>query len=570
MSHHRAERFYVKLLLGGLIGLVLLIGGIWAAHGGYVRWQERRLVRRAVGALQQGDYRTASLAARNVLDIKPSSAAAARVIAEIAERGGDRGALNWRRRVTELEPHSSEDALALARCALQFNDPATAERALTMVDEGSRQTAGYHAVVALSAQSHDENEKAEKEWSEAVRLAPNDNAYRLQFGMVQLRAADPQRHAAGEQILQELRQDSKQRAPATRALINEGTVRRQDAAALLQLARELQSYPEATITDRLLYLDFLHQMNDPQFSGYLTNLERDAAHNGSDLAALLSWMSQNNLNLLAIDLIKSLPAESTAKWPIPLAVAEIYSRLADWHRLEAAMKGANWQQFDYLRHAYLTRALRGEDKPAAAEREWASAAKMAANQSDSLVALIKVTSEWKWTAETTELLWDLMKFPEKQKEALQTLYRLYSANGDTQGLYRVLIRLSQNGAQNLDLKNNLAQIELLLNANMEEGRRLAAEVHQKAPSNPAYTATYAYSLLTKGEAKAAVKAMNLLKPDQLSDPSVSAYYGICLAAVRNQQAITYLEAGRKARLLPEEKELIEKAFATLGAREWPR
>jgi thioredoxin-like negative regulator of GroEL len=566
ISHRRAERFYVKLLLGGLIGLIVLIGTIWAAHGGYVRWQERRLVRRAVYALQHDDYRTAGLAARNVLEMKPSSAPATRIVAEIAERAGDRAALQWRRKVAELEPESAEDAMAWARCALQFNDPATAERALATVSEPSRQTAGYHAVVALLAQARGENEKATQEWSAAVQLSPNDNAYRLQLGIIQLRSAGAERHAAGEATLKELRQDPKQRAPATRALISEGTVRHQDATELLQLAHDLQSYPEATMNDRLLYLDFLHQLNHPEFSGYLTNLEKDVTQNANDLTVLLSWMSQNNLNLLAVDLLKGVPAETTQKWPVPLAIAEIYGRLGDWRKLEAATKGTNWQQFDFLRHAYLTRALRGQDKPAAAEHEWASAVKIASNQADSLVALIKVTSEWKWTTEATDLLWSMSKFPEKQAAALQTLYRLYVTNGDTQGLYRVLVRLSESGLESSDLKNNLAQVELLLNANMEEGRRLAAEVYRKAPSNPAYATTYAYSLLTQGDAKGALKVLDLLTPEQLREPSVSAYYGICLAAVHDRRAIEFLQAGEKANLLAEEKTLIKNAFARLNAR----
>lgn len=566
MSHHRAERFYLKLTLGGLIGFLALIGLIWAAHGSYVRWQERRLVRQAVFALQHGDFRTASLAARNVLEMKPTSAGAARVMAELGERAGDRVALEWRRKVAQLEPDSAEDALAWARCALQFNDPATAERALATINESSRQSAGYHAVAGVLAQARGEAEKAVNEWAEAVQLAPNDKAYQLQLGIVRVHSPDADQHSAGEATLKELRADEKQRAAATRALISEGTLRRENAGELLQLARELKDYPEATLSDRLQFLDFLHQLNNPEFSAYLTTLEKEVAANSSDLSALLSWMSQNNLNLLALDFLKSLPVESSQKWPAALAIAEIYGRLGDWTKLEMATKGASWQQFDFLRHAYLARALRGEEKPAAAEHEWAAAVKGASAQSESLLALVRASSGWKWTDETVDLLWTITKYPEKEGEALQTLYRLYATNSDSQGLYRVLVRLSERAPDNLDVRNNLAQISLLLNANPDEARRLAAEVYRKAPSNAAYVTTYAYSLLTKGDAKGAVKVMSSLTSEQVRDPSVSAYYGICLAATRNEQAIEFLHAGQKAHLLPEEKALIDKALSTLDSQ----
>lgn len=565
-SHCRAERFYLKLLFGGLIGIILLIALFSGGHGAYVRWQERRLVRRAAFALQHGDKRTASLAARSVLELKPSSALAARIMAELAERVGDRVALDWRRKVAQLDPQSTDDALAWARCALQFNDIGTAERALSRINEAGRQTAGYHAVAALIAQTRQQDEKAESEWAEAVRLAPNENAYQMQLATLRAYARDKDRHAAGEAMLKALRDDPKQRAPATRALISEGVARRENGQQLLALARELQAYPEATLNDRLIFLDFLHQLQDAEFTSYLSGLEKSTADKPADLAALLSWMSQNNLNLLALNFVTSLTPELVQKWPVPLAVAEVYARLGDWHGLEGIMKSANWGKVDFLRYAYLARALRAQDKPAAAEHEWAAAVKGASGQNESLLALVRFTSEWKWDSETVDLLWMLAKYPEKQNDALQTLYRLYAKNGDTQGLYRVLVRLFESNRDNLNVENNLAQVSLLLDANQEEARRLAADVYHKMPSNPAYATTYAYSLLTKGDPKGALKVLNSLSEGQLQDRAVSIYYGICLAATRDDRARPFLEAGQTANLLPEEKALVERAFTNLNLR----
>src|SRR5437588_1247886 len=116
-SHRRTERFYLKLLLWGVIAIVLLIAVAWGGHDVYARWQERRLTRRAWVALQHGDDATASLAARAVLQIKPTSVPAARIVAQLQEKAGDRAALDWRRKVVEAEPQSVADRLALARSA---------------------------------------------------------------------------------------------------------------------------------------------------------------------------------------------------------------------------------------------------------------------------------------------------------------------------------------------------------------------------------------------------------------------------------------------------------------------
>jgi hypothetical protein len=320
----------------------------------------------------------------------------------------------------------------------------------------------------------------------------------------------------------------------------------------------------------LVFLDLLHATQDPQFSSYLTELEKGAADDPGSLATLLSWMSRSRLNLLALDYVKTLPAETLQKWPIPVAVADVFVQLSEWQELEAMTTKAPWNRFDFLRHAYLSRALREQGKAAAAEHEWATAAKQGSEQSDFLSVLIQTASEWKWENEMTELLWSLSKRSEKQKEAFLALYRNYAKAADTQGLYRVLARLSELDATNLDVQNNRAQVSLLLDANPAEARRLAADVYNKSPKNPAYITTFAYSLLTQGNAKEAVRIMSSLSAEQLSEPNISAYYGICLAATGDEKARSYLDFGKQANLLPEEKALIDKAYASLNSRGRPR
>src|SRR4029077_17195416 len=120
----------------------------------------------------------------------------------------------------------------------------------------------------------------------------------------------------------------------------------------------------------------------------------------------------------------------------------------------------------------------------------------------------------------------------------------------------------------LNVQNNLAQVSLLLDADRDEAQKMAADLYHKEPTNAAYVATYAYSLLTKGDAKGAAQVMHSLTPEQLRDPSVSAYYGICLAAVHDEKARDFLATGQQAVLLPEEKKLIDKALANLNS--WRR
>src|SRR5438270_4565905 len=240
-SVERTQRTVIRFLFGILLGLILLIGAIWGGHDLYIRWQEKRLVRRATFDIEHGNERGASLAARSILQMKPSSASAARIMAELAERVGERAALDWRRKVVELAPHSVDDALALVRSAVQFNDLAMAERALAAVDENGRNIAPYHAASALVAQSKHQDEKAETEWSEALHLAPDDKSYQLQLGMLRMRANDSERRGSGETMLTALRSDPAQRSASTRALLKAAVARHDDLHQLLELARYMQA-----------------------------------------------------------------------------------------------------------------------------------------------------------------------------------------------------------------------------------------------------------------------------------------------------------------------------------------
>jgi predicted Zn-dependent protease len=564
ISSARHERTYIRLSLGILFGLILLIFVCWGGRRAYVHWQEKRLVIRAATDLQKGDLRSAGLALRTILQLKPSSVPATRLMADLADSLHDKSAVDWRKKVVALAPNSTDDIIAWAKSAAANNDPATAERALQQTPEAGKSLASYHAVAAMVALQRQREKEAETEWKEAVRLEPGNRVYQLQLAMVQVTSPDRTSQAAGERILRNLLGDPEHRAAAARALLSAGVTRHDPSRDLLELARTLQAYPEAKLSDKLIYLDFLHQLNDPSFAAVLTDLEKSVQSNPTDLAALLSWMSRSNLNLLALDYLTTAPVELLEKWPVTLAVADIYLHLGDWKKLEQKCQNTSWERFDFLRHAYLARAFRAQDKPAAAEHEWAAAVKGSSEDSEMTFSLIRTVTEWGWKDETVELFWALSKNQDRRKEALQSLYQYYAQARDTQGLYHVLLRLVEADPGDSDVQNNLAQISLLLDAQPEDARKTAAELYQKNPANAAYATTYAYALLTKGKVQEAQKIMNSLSETQLREPAVSAYYGLCLAAAKDPRAHEFLEAGRKGSLLPQEEALVEKALGRIS------
>src|SRR5207248_7095181 len=159
------------------------------------------------------------------------------------------------------------------------------------------------------------------------------------------------------------------------------------------------------------------------------------------------------------------------------------------------------------------------------------------------------------------------KDPINAEKTLRVLYDFYASRRDTQELYRVLVHLEKVRPTDRSVRNNLAQISLLLNLNPDQAYRAAREVYEQEPKNPDYAATYAFSLYLQGDVKKALQALAGFSEAELERPQIAAYYGVLLANIGDfSRAAKFLDLGEKANLLPEEKKLVEKAHLTVAQR----
>src|SRR5438132_12764195 len=337
--------------------LLIVLG--WGGCRAWRGWEEHQQVRRATAFLNSGKLNSAALSARRALQLNPNSTGGMRIMAELAERAHDRVAFDWRRKVVELEPRSTADAIALSNCALQFGDIRTAEKSLQNIAQEARGTAEFHAAAARLAKARKNPDQAKMQFGEALRLAPHNDAYQLEYAQTCLELPGKPERDEGLRLLERLRLSPTQRAAATRALFADGAAQRHDPIELRDLARELQSYPEALFTDRLLYLDVLRRLTDPQYIRYLTEMEKDAASKPGDLAALFSWMNTNQMGLVVIDFARTVSPDVLKQWPVPWPLAEAPAKIGAWPDLEKLIGNAKWGHFDFFSHADLTRAFRG-------------------------------------------------------------------------------------------------------------------------------------------------------------------------------------------------------------------
>ena len=564
--HLKIERSILKIILWTVGIIVVLSVGGTVGYKQFRAWQQRRLIATANALVEQGDYRRASLDARRLLQINPESAEACRILARLAEKSGSRSALEWRRRVMELGVATPNDLILLARAAIRYDDRATAEIAMGKLPESAKQSADYHALLADIAYAQHDGMEMERELSEAARLDPANKDFTLRLASLRLGATDPKVRAEGVKKLQELQKDPALRREATRFLA-EDALRQNMNVVGLELARELDSLPNKSFADRLILLSALDAAKDSQYPALLEEMKGISADDPERAAALIAWLNMHKHAPDAIAWSAQLAPGIVSQKLVQVSLSDAFITARDWKGLQRLVNSANWGNADFLRHALHARALREMGSEPDAAAQWNEALKKIGVDARQAMTLAETVEKWGWRAEAIEVLWIVAKDPTKGGDALRALYRYFAKNGDTENLYRVLLHEIELHPTDRNVQNNFAQFSLLLNLNADRGQKLAREVYESNPKNPAYASTYAFALHVAGDTKKGLKIFETLTPEQLREPGVAAYYGILLAAAGDQvRAGEFLDLGEKATLLPPEKALIEKARRSLAQR----
>ncbi len=558
------ERVYLKIIFGGLLALVFLVGGIWGGVRVFRKWQEHRLITQANAFLERGNDRLAAAAASRAYALNLGDIEACRILAGISDRNGLIAAVEWRRRAYELKNSTFDDALAYAKAALRFGDRERARGVLEATKERGAAVAAYHETAAQLAILDQDPAATEKHLAEAARIEPESKKYALTLAVFRLQSPEASVRDAARDILAGLLTNEKLRMDAARALLQDAAQRR-DLPAVLDSVRRLQSYPEATLRDRLLIFPVLRQADTTAFTTALTEAQEAAAKDPAQIAELAGWLARNNMALLALDWMKRLPEEMQRKDRVPLALSDCFAALSDWDALVLWGKKP-WPSFDYLRHAFLARAARETGRDLDAASEWNVAVKQASVDGNAMSNLAGTVLSWRWNKEGEGLLWRLVDDQKSQDGALAALQQYYTETEDTADLYRVAIRTASLRPDDFSAANNGAQLSLLLNLNPDTARSTARRLYEKNPTNAAIASTHAFGLFTRGKIKEALAVMATLPPQQLRDPTIAAYYGVILAAAgEKEKAKEYLALGEQAKLLPEEKTLVAQAKARLEA-----
>jgi hypothetical protein len=174
--------------------------------------------------------------------------------------------------------------------------------------------------------------------------------------------------------------------------------------------------------------------------------------------------------------------------------------------------------------------------------------------------LLRLAAEWGRDQES--VLWKIGRRFSREQWALRELERRYIAAGNTRGLNNVYSALetSNNNPSDWTNRNNLAATSLLLQINLSRAHQTAREIYGHNPDDPTLASTYAFSLHLQGRTQEGLAVFERLQAKALTQPPIAFYYGVLLAnAGQTSRASRFLALADRARLLPEEKDLLERA-----------
>ncbi|HTR40641.1 MAG TPA: hypothetical protein VMH87_03420 [Pseudomonadales bacterium] len=543
---------------------VLLTG--YVGYRSYRVWKCSHLMGLAHEFLAKNDGRNAFLCVQQVLRTDPHNLDATRVMAQFAGATRSPAALLWWSRVVELDPHSLNDRLALAQTAMTLHDYAVATNALAGVDPADQNTVAFHNVAGAIAAAANQPAQAEAQFLEAARLDPNNESVQLNLAVVRLHGNNDLDQAEARISLQRISSDATNgvlRCQALRELAFDALRHRQTDQAILMSKRLLQE-TNSTFQDRLLQLDVLKETRNAGFRPTLTAFQHEARNNPANVSELATWQMVNTSTQDALTWLRTLPANVQTNLEVEVLVAGCYTTLRDWRGLQASIEKQNWAELEFMRHAFLSRALRGQGLADSAKAEWEQALQATNGQKGSLIMLFRLAAGWNWENEGEDILRTIVnKYPD-QRWAIPVLSRTMYDDGRTRSLMQLFSEESKRDPSNLSVKNDLAMTALLLQAQELKPYDLAREVYQTSPTNSSYVSTYAFSLYLQGKNAEALKVMRTLKPQQLQNPSIAGYYGLILKATGDRaRAKTYLDWAFRGPMLPEEKKLFNEAKAGL-------
>jgi predicted Zn-dependent protease len=546
-----------------LLAMIALAIFAWFGRKSYKEATERKLVTQARRYLEKKDFPNAALCLQRALQLNPLSASASQSMGDMLDTLGVPAALSWRIHTAELQTNNLECRFAWAQTAVKMRDVDSATFALSGIDQQAATSATYHKLLGALDWEKNDYTGAESNYLEALRLEPTNQAVVLNLATVRLASTNEGIAAEARTSLERIPTTSNLRATAVRYLVDDAIVHKEWPNAL-RYSQEILDRPDAVFDDKIVRLQILRNAGRPDYASWLGALQAEAQKSPQEAYALGRWMTSVIGPTNAYQWLQSLPVTTQTNAPVPLIEADCLVAMKNWNGLLRLVEKPGWDQVDSYRFALESLARRSLGQDAAAQTAWRKALGECSQRLDRLTRMSQVTSLWGWKLERNDVLKEITaEFP-REKWAVDELVAELYEQGNTIELGSVLSKVCDVDPSDAKIKNCLASVFLLRKTELERAYRLAGEAYSSSTNNPFFISTYAYSLLLQNKQDEALKVVNGIRPEYLQIPSISAYYGVIQAQSGHKDlAKGPLDRAQMAKLLPEEKEMVRMAKASL-------
>ena len=547
----------IAIFLGVVVLVTAAVRHEWKASKKVV---EHRTVPRGEQSTEKGD--DAALFARATDQVNPTSAGSSKFMGDLAENAGSPAALEWRIRAAKLDPKNMQLRFQWAETAIKLHDISSAKEALDGLDEESRNSATYHKLKGALAWSARNVEAAGREYSEAKKLEPDNPAIDLNLATIHLTSTNASVAKAARAVLERFTTNNTFRLSALRLLLRDA-VARKSAPDATDCLRHIIQDPSASLADKIEYLELLRTTTNADYGVYLASLEAAATNSPQYAFAVGRWKAANDPTN-ALHWLQGLPSQIQTNQPVPLVITDCQVILKDWNSILALVTNQNWGDLDFYRFALKALAERSLEKKTAADASWHESLRASAHRLDRLSRLAQITGSWGWTPEKAEVLRELVdEFPADSRAVDQLAGQLYAA-GKTDEMEALYLKVYSRDPSDPRIKSNLATTYMLRKTELPKAFQLAREAYDSATNNPFFASTYAYSLLLQDRKDEALEIVDSLKSEYLQIPSIALYYGVVQAgAGHKQKAEEALTRAESAKLLPEERKIVQMAKASL-------
>jgi hypothetical protein len=180
----------------------------------------------------------------------------------------------------------------------------------------------------------------------------------------------------------------------------------------MPLSERLAQDPNSLFSDRLLRLEVLAYTANSDFDLTLQEYQAEAAANAATVYDLANWQLSKLGAPRALTWLRTLPMNIQTNQPVALLEAECFDVETDSHGLQVWLQKQNWAELEFLRRAFVSRALRKQELNDSAKAEWQEAVKAAGSQKVALTMLLKLAAQWKMENEGEDILWIFVnRFP---------------------------------------------------------------------------------------------------------------------------------------------------------------